>query len=129
MYQADFICTYKLMEDEEEQECLYQIQLLQAFNLIEWDDFTVRAIIEELYNELKADKYFSLILEKVSKVEAFQSLIQMTEQHKQMDKDILLVNLLFQFDYFDLFHNCIIDFKRGGEIREKSFQALTTTTF
>lgn len=126
MYQADFICTYKLMEDEEEQECLYQIQLLQAFNLMEWDDFTVRAIIEELYNELKADKYFPLILEKVSKVEAFQSLIQMTEQHKQMDKDILLLNLLFQFDYFDLFHNCIIDFKRGGEIREKSFQVLTT---
>ena len=32
MYSTDFICTYKLLPDEE-QEDLYRIQYLQAFNV------------------------------------------------------------------------------------------------
>ena len=38
MYQADFICTYKLMDDEDDKNTLYQFQLLQAFDMIQWND-------------------------------------------------------------------------------------------
>jgi len=124
MYQADFICTYKDMDSPEDQEMLYQIQILQAFDLQEWDDEKVKITIEELYNELKTDVMLPVILEKISKVEALQVVIEMSQQQTKEEKDLLYFSLLFQFDYFDLFHNCIIDFKHRGGIREK-----TITTF
>ena len=124
MYQADFICTYKDMESPEDQEMLYQIQLLQAFDLQEWDDEKVKITMEELYNELKTDVMLAVILEKISKVEALQVVIEMSQQQTKEEKDLLYFSLLFQFDYFDLFHNCIIDFKHRGGIRAK-----TITTF
>ena len=37
MYITNFACTYKL-HDEEDQEDVYRAQFLQAFNLNEWDD-------------------------------------------------------------------------------------------
>ena len=49
MYQTDFICTYKLMDEEFSRNQLYRIQLMQAFNLEECDDDIVNKIIKSLY--------------------------------------------------------------------------------
>jgi hypothetical protein len=43
MYVYDFICTYKLI-DEEFRDTLYKQQLLEAFNLREYDE---NVILEE----------------------------------------------------------------------------------
>ena len=43
MYQTDFICTYKNIDDSSEQEDLYRIQLLQAFDIDMWDDDEVNS--------------------------------------------------------------------------------------
>ena len=124
MYQADFICTYKEMDTSEDQEMMYKIQLLQAFALPEWDDQIVQLTIDELYKEMSSDPSVVSILDNVSKVAALQTLFDMT---LQTDKDRLCFSLLFQYEYFDLFHNCIIDFTHRGGIREKTLNNLLTT--
>ena len=66
-YQTNFICTYKLM-DEEFTDDLYQIQLLQAFNLEKWDDALINNLCYELYILLmKPDTIFRDIIEKAKK--------------------------------------------------------------
>ncbi len=68
-YQTDFICTYKRM-DEEFTDDLYQIQILQAFNLEKWDDNIINNLCFELYILLtKSDTIFRDIIEKAKKIE------------------------------------------------------------
>ena len=127
MYQADFICTYKLMDLPEDQETLYKIQLLQAFGLEDWDDVKVDIVLEELYTSLENVPCLQVILDKISKVESLQPIIEMTPHKTKSEKDKVLFRLLFQFDYFDLFHNCILDFTHKEEIKENTLQTLITT--
>ena len=37
MYSTDFICTYKMHEDDTKDD-MYRLQFLQAFKLDNWDD-------------------------------------------------------------------------------------------
>lgn len=122
MYQADFICTYNEMDTPEDQEMLYQIQLLQAFDLNTWDDQKVKVTIEELYTAIEADPSIAVILDNMSKVEALQTIIVMTPHTSKREKDLLLFSLLFQYEYFDWFHNCVIDFIHKGAIQEQTLQ-------
>ena len=132
MYQADFICTYKEMDSPEDQEMMYKIQLLQAFDLPEWDDQKVKVIVEELYFDISKDVSLAIILDKVSKEEALQAIIEMTLQErdaKGLDQNMLYFSLLFQYEYFDFFHNCVIDFKHRGGIKEKTLHTLLATFY
>jgi len=117
------------MDETEEQEKLYCIQLLQAFGLDTWDDTIVNATLLELYTEMQEDTNLQTILVKVSQVESLQMLITMAsaETHSALDKQLVLFNLLFQYDTFDLFHRCIIDFRINGLIRDKNLETLLST--
>jgi len=111
MYQADFICTYKQMDTEEEQEGLYRVQLLQAFGMDELIESEVYSILLELYNLMKEDNNLQTILTETSKINGLQFIINMANNSGDgLEKNILLFNLLFQYEYFDLFHKCIIEF-------------------
>ena len=119
------------MESPEDQEMLYKIQLLQAFDLPEWDDQKVTLTVEELYIEINKEPSLAIILDKVSKVEALQAIIEMTlleaKRDKGQDQNMLYFSLLFQYEYFDLFHNYVLDFKHRGGIREKTLCNLLAT--
>ena len=105
MYQADFICTYKQMDTEEEQEGLYRVQLLQAFGMDELIESEVYSILLELYNLMKEDNNLQTILTETSKINGLQFIINMVNNSGDgLEKNILLFNLLFQYEYFDLFH-------------------------
>jgi len=43
-----------------------------------------------------------------------------------LDKKMVLFALLFQYEYFDLFHKCIYDFIHHWNITDKSMNALLT---
>ena len=76
LYQTDFICTYKLM-DEEFTDDLYQIQILQAFNLERWYDNIINNLCFELYTLVtKSDTIFRDIIEKAKKMGADAYLIK-----------------------------------------------------
>lgn len=156
MYDSEFICTYKMMDTEEEQEHLYKIQLLQAFYLDEWDDDIINDSMVELFHLMKLDSNLDKILLHLSKVESLQGVISMMnecidvkyanevdanevdandtrmeqntrEAHIDFDKKLVRFALLFQYDYFDLFHKCVYDFIHHSNITDKSMDALLTT--
>jgi len=119
MYQADFICTYKQMDTEEEQEGLYRVQLLQAFGMDELIESEVYSILLELYNLMKEDNNLQTILTETSKINGLQFIINMANNSGDgLEKNILLFNLLFQYEYFDLFHKCIIEFMESKIISD-----------
>lgn len=138
MYQTDFICTYKLM-DEEFTDDLYKIQLLQAFNLEKWDDALINNLCYELYILLmKPDTIFRDIIEKGKQnrdiKNIYDSIIQ--EEHTKQDDhtkgeehakgeddhDSIIFALLFTYDFFDLFHKCICEYFRNGVISLKTLE-------
>ena len=102
-YNSDFICTYKLLEDEEDDCCnlCYQTQLLQALNMTKFDDFIITKNIEAVYFFIK--DYSEIV----------GLLIVLKEKYKNsnlaffIENEIALFQLLFSYDYFDVFHKCL----------------------
>ena len=118
MYQTDFICTYKLMDGEIDQEGLYRLQLLQAFNLEQWNDEIFSDTIVDIFSKMNTNtnKEFYLILEKARKN---PSLTEMCELLDIPETEDFIFTMLFKFEYFDLLHRCIIDYLTHGSISEK----------
>ena len=120
MYQTDFICTYKLMSDPSDQDELYRVQLIQAFDLEKWDDAKIQKHLQELYLLIKDTNEFKEIFSKAKKNENVNNLLanfeHMIDSH---DIDNIVFSILFNFSTFDLIHRVIIDFLRNNAIEEK----------
>ena len=61
LYITDFICTYKLMDNDFDKEHLYRIQMLQAFGIEQWDSVVIQNTMTTLYDKLKNDEQFQLV--------------------------------------------------------------------
>ena len=111
--------------DEEFTDDLYQIQLLQAFNLDKWDDALINNLCYELYIVLmKPETIFRDIIEKGKQnrdiKNIYDSIIQDNgdkdtkgeDDHTkgEDDHDSIIFALLFTYDFFDLFHKCICEY-------------------
>jgi len=99
--QLNHLCTYKLItEDDEEEiglrEMLYKIQLLQTFNMEEFDEETINKKIDHLFNSIKDEEFIKNILEK--------------HPYKGTIYNDLIFRTLFSYDYLDLFHKCLYHF-------------------
>lgn len=96
-YDIYFICTYKLLNDidEDDKNILYQIQLLQAFNI----------------------NNFELLDEKINKLyETIKDSYQLKEYLKSnnffndyLTNPLYIFKFLFSYDYFDSFHKCLVN--------------------
>ena len=51
-YHADFICTYKLMDNDDDRNIMYQIQILQAFGMQNFDQDEINEKVLHLYQKL-----------------------------------------------------------------------------
>lgn len=112
MYQVDFICTYKWMDNEADQEQLYRIQLLQAFDLNEWDDAVVNASIQRVYALVAETPEFKSIFSQArenANIKEMLELFQLSGE-KDLDQNDIIFKLLFKFEYFDALHRCLVDF-------------------
>ena len=109
MYATDFICTYKLIDDEFK-DALYQMQLLQAFDLEKYDTEKMNSIIEDIYKELECNEKFKKII----------------SNHPEYDTKFssLTLVILFSYDTFDLFHLCLVDYYSKGDISDERMNAL-----
>ena len=124
LYQTDFICTYKLM-DEEFTDDLYQIQLLQAFNLERWDDDVINNLCFELYTLLiNSDNVFRDIIERAKKNSDIINIVDSVIDKDDTDDDNLIFSLLFTYHYFDLFHKCICEYMRNGKVSLQTLENL-----
>jgi len=120
-----------MMDTEEEQEQLYKIQFLQAFGLEEWDDEPINDTMIELYNSMKRDVNLQNIFLHLSQMETVKDFINMTCENveKIIDKNVIIFTLLFQYNYFDLFHKCIYDFQHNLRISDIKMKHLLETHF
>lgn len=124
LYQTDFICTYKHM-DEEFTDDLYQIQILQAFNLEKWDDTVINNLCFELYILLtKSDTIFRDIIEKAKKNRDIKNIYESVIDKEDEDTDKIIFTLLFTYHYFDLFHKCICEYMRNGKVSLQTLENL-----
>ena len=96
MYNTTFLCTYKLHDDEEDQDTLYRHEYLHAVGLKEYDSDAIITLLHDIYEKLKDNKHF----------------IQIAESHYYFSKENknheIILQFLFSFHTFDLFHKCLV---------------------
>ena len=98
-YNTDMICTYRDFSNNYYSNLCYQIQLLQIFNMSKYDEYMLTKNIESVYNILKDDemilKSLQVFESKYNEISLMSGIIG--------DKQ-LLFQLLFSYDFFDIFH-------------------------
>ena len=96
MYNTTFLCTYKLHDDEDDQDTLYRHEYLYAFGLKEYDMDTIVATIDNIYQKIKDSNDY----------------VEISEAHYHFSKDNKnhenILQFLFSFHTFDLFHACLV---------------------
>mgnify|MGYP001491534447 FL=1 len=102
-YNSQFICTYRQYDELEYQNLCYQIQLLQAFNMMKYDEYILQQNVESIYQRLRENKNIKNILTILSKKDKNIELLKYIPSEV---KHLFIFQLLFSFEYFDLFHKC-----------------------
>jgi hypothetical protein len=125
-YNNELILTYKMFKKEEDSNLCYQIQLLQAFNMLKYDDFILQKNIESIYKIFKDTSNIKEILLIISEKMKTYQLFNLINQN---EKNIFLFQLLFSYNYFETFHKCFInyinDFK-NNTLKDDYFEELKT---
>jgi hypothetical protein len=112
MYNTTFLCTYKLHEDDDDQDTLYRHEYLYAFGLKEYDSDKIMKTLEYIYEKLKINADFIDILES-----HYQYRSNNDNNHE------IVLQFLFSFHTFNLFHACLTyllsnDISSEGDINE-----------
>jgi hypothetical protein len=96
MYNTTFLCTYKLHDDEDDQDTLYRHEYLYAFGIKEYDSDAITTVLHDIYEKLKDNKDF---------IEIAESHYYFSHENKNYE---LILQFLFSFHTFDIFHKCLI---------------------
>jgi hypothetical protein len=102
-YDNTFLTTYKLHSDDDDRNLCYQLQLLQALNITNYDGMILATHIDKI----------SFFLQNNSELEAILKLLQIKYKDTNISFMIdernsnALFQLLFSYDYFDVFHKCL----------------------
>jgi|ETNmetMinimDraft_21_1059911.scaffolds.fasta_scaffold127246_2 DNA repair ATPase RecN len=108
-YNAKFVCTYKdIIENGKDVDNLstlcYQLQLLEAFNMKEYEHNILERNIDKLWNILRENTEIKEILSFLSKKSVFFDFLKSKNEKVE---DIYLFHLLFSYDYFNVLHSCL----------------------
>jgi hypothetical protein len=103
MYNITFLCTYKLHDDEEDQDTLYRHEYLYAFGLKEYESDVIVATIDTIYEKIKDNKDF---------IEIAESHYNFKSENKNHET---ILQFLFSFHTFHLFHACLVYFLRDDK--------------
>ena len=106
-YNSEFLCTYKSMTEEYYQQLCYQIQMLQALNINSYDDTMVTNHIEKIYYFLQNYYEIDIIMLALKEKYKNTSIVFFIENNSSA-----LFQLLFSYDYFDIFHKCLCQYLR-----------------
>ena len=102
-YDSGFLCTYKKHTDDDDRNLCYQLQLLQALNIDNYDSIILTSNIDKiglfLQNNTELEAILLLLKEKYKDT----NIAYMIDEHNSST----LFQLLFSYDYFDIFHKCL----------------------
>ena len=113
-YNSNFVTTYKTFDKQNYATLCYQIQILQAFNMKKYDINILQENIKNLNYLLKNNIIINKILVALEKNNNYFFEIP------QENKDMFFFQLLFSYDYFDIFHKCFTNYLNN----EKDFNEL-----
>ena len=121
-YDYDLLCTYHLIENDENLSSLcYQNQLLQVFKLNNYDSQKIDNNIIKLFNILRDDEE---ILEIIDILSNKLTIFQFLKQNNQKLDNSFIFQMLFCYDYFYLFHNSFIHYKTNKSLNKSCFSEL-----
>ena len=116
-YDCEFLCTYKLHSDDDDRNLCYQLQLLQALKITNYDSKILATHIDKI----------GFFLQNNTELEAV--LILLKEKYKDTNIAFMidanaLFQLLFSYDYFDVFHKCLCKYisekKQKNEVKTET---------
>ena len=131
-YITDFVCTYNLIDEYEDSFWLYQIQILQAFNLEQFNDEKVNVVTEQLYEQYKNNSYIIAILrsnhnemDKMDKMDEMDEMNKIDEMDK-MDKmdELTKFRSCFNYNTFYLIHSVLCSIINNMKINEKNYNKI-----
>lgn len=97
MYLKNFLTTYKEIEHYEDSYELYKIQLMQIFDLFNFDDKIIAKQNDIIDKELSTNNDYINIKKKL--LNKYDNIL--------FDENNISI-LFFSYDYFDTFHKCYI---------------------
>tara|TARA_B110000444_G_scaffold255437_1_gene289828 strand:+ start:18022 stop:18420 length:399 start_codon:yes stop_codon:yes gene_type:complete len=120
-YDVGFVCTYNLIDDEDQSNICYQAQLLQALKQVEYDDDKISVITGKIYDELKDNEEILEILDILSeKLIIFQFF---KHNNKELDNTFVF-SMLFSFDYFHIFHKLFSSYIINKSLEKNHFSQI-----
>ena len=120
-YNYDILCTYHLIEDEEQSNICYRSQLLQVFKLNNYDDNKINSLISNLYNILKDNEEIKEIIDILSNKLV---LFQFFRKNNQKIDNVLVFQMLFSYEYFHIFHKLFAKYNTDKSLDKLSFSQL-----
>jgi hypothetical protein len=97
---------------------LYRKQLLEVFNLKEYNDDEITTKMNKLYETIKNYEQIKIIIGMLKEFKyAKIFIVDETEEN-------LYLIFMFSFEYFDLFHNCLKELNKNQVISDKIFNKL-----
>ena len=136
MYQYDILCTYQLIDDYELSEYLYRIQFLQIFGINQTNqtnqeiidaESKIEGIITSIFTDISNNAEYKIIESKAKLNIAINDILLACNSISEGTTDELVFRLLFNYDFFHIFHRCISDFLLHGTISSKNLENLITT--
>ena len=115
MYNFNYNITYVNVPEKKQNEA-YQKDILECFNLKTYNFKQIEKIQNQLFDLNKENKTFMNLLNYFKKNQTF---IPCEIPIKTC------LTLLFQFDYFYIFHNCLKDLHETNNISSINFENMT----
>ncbi len=97
---------------------LYRKQLLEVFELKEYDDDVISKKMKQLYNKIKDYSQIKQIITLLKQFKYAKIFIVNEEEEN------LYLIFMFSFEYFDLFHNCLKELNKDNVISDETFNKL-----
>ena len=99
--QLDYICTYKMITEDDEDEkglsdLMYKIQYLQLFGLTEYDETMINEKLTTVYKKLEKEPFLD-------------ELFEFHTYKGYMSKEFMF-RTMFSYEYFDLFHRLLYNY-------------------
>ena len=114
LYYSDFICTYNLINVYQDSLILYQYQLLQAFNIKNYDDDIINSVTEKLFEKFKSNKYIIQLINSSS----------INENDFFINDDLSKFRSYFGYDTFYAFHKLLNDLLNLKYVDQVNFNLL-----
>lgn len=114
VYNIDINCIYSSITDVEESNDKYREELLKIFCLKEYDDDKIQKETDRLFKMMWTDR------ENKEDLNALFKVVRANNTWPIDLNDYMCFIILFSYDYFYLFNDCIKDFMIDKEISKEN---------